>query len=54
MSNNPSERAYAIERSLQAIEIADGLGADLIGLGLGLGLGLGREGIHVPESQDPT
>jgi xylose isomerase len=47
-SNNPSERAYAVERSLQAIEIADVLGTDLIVLWLA------REGTYVRESKDPA
>ncbi len=47
-SNDASDRAYAIERSLQAIEIADVLGTDL------LVLWLAREGTYVRESKDPT
>jgi xylose isomerase len=46
-SNNPSERAYAIERSKRAIDIANGLGCkDIV-------LWLAREGTYIREAKDP-
>lgn len=45
-SNDPQERAYAIERSKVSIDIANALGTDLIVLWLA------REGTYIRESKD--
>ncbi len=47
-SNNPSERQYAIERSLKAVDIANILGANKIVLWLA------REGTYIREAKDAT
>lgn len=47
-SNNPSERQYAIERSLKAVDIANILGTDKIVLWLA------REGTYIREAKDAT
>jgi xylose isomerase len=47
-SNNPRERAYAIERSLLAADIADALGTDR------MVLWLAREGTYIREAKDPV
>ena len=47
-SNDPEERAYAIERSLRAIDIANELGTDL------MVLWLAREGTYLREAKDPV
>ena len=45
-SNNPKERAHAIERSKRAADIADEIGADL------MVLWLAREGTYLRESKN--
>ncbi len=45
-SNDPASRAYAIERSLRAVDIANALGTKLIVLWLA------REGTYIRESKD--
>lgn len=45
-ANDPAVRAYAIERSKKAIDIADALGTDLIVLWLA------REGTYIREAKD--
>jgi xylose isomerase len=47
-SNDPEARAYAIERSRRAIDIAQELGTDLIVLWLA------REGTYMREAKDPV
>jgi xylose isomerase len=47
-SNNPAERQYAIERSLQAIDIARALNCDK------LVLWMAREGTYIREAKDAT
>ena len=47
-SNDPQERAYAIERSKKSIDIARELGTDLIVLWLA------REGTYMREAKDPV
>lgn len=47
-SNNPSERQYAIERSLKAVDIANILGTNKIVLWLA------REGTYIREAKDAT
>ena len=47
-SNDPQERAYAIDRSRKAIDIARELGTDLIVLWLA------REGTYMREAKDPV
>ena len=47
-SNDPKARAYAIERSKKAVDIANELGTDL------MVLWLAREGTYIRESKDVT
>ncbi len=47
-SNDPSERQYAIDRSVRSVEIAREIGCDLIVLWLA------REGTYIREAKDPS